>query len=351
MFIENLSRFSTDMGASHRLLVFTRERSSRVERRDWGLMVEFCPYMTELASMPLGMGYCRRFFQLLDWADVLHLHFPFPLQDVLFLLARMVRRLPPTIVTYHSDVVRQRWLGALYGRLARFFLRRVDRVVATSPQYAGSSEVLRRLDRVDVVPLGISADAYPAVERTLRDGFKARLGEGFFLFLGALRYYKGLTTLVEAARETGCPVVIAGDGEMAGQLKSLARDLPNVHFVHDVSERDKMALLSLAGVFVFPSHLRSEAFGISLLEAQMMHLPLITCEIGTGTSHVNRSEVTGLVIPPNDAGALADAMGRLSRNPALCKQMGEAGHGRFSELFTAEAMAAEYSGHYRHLLS
>ena len=69
-------------------------------------------------------------------------------------------------------------------------------------------------------------------------------------------------------------------------------------------EDDKVALINLCYAVVFPSHLRSEAFGISLLEGAMYGKPLISSEIGTGTSHINIDGETGLVVPPNDPVAL-----------------------------------------------
>lgn len=301
--------------------------------------------------MPVGAGYCRAFFNLLEWADLLHFHHPFPLQDVLFLLGRLVRRMPPSVVTYHSDVVRQRLAGHLYAPLARRFLRQVDRVVATSPEYLQTSPVLRQIGTAEVIPLGIDEAAYPRPTAQRRQALRAQYGEGFFLFIGALRYYKGLHWLVRAAMRNGLPVVIAGSGSEEASLRTLAAGAQNIHFTGRVSEEDKIALLSLARAFVFPSHLRSEAFGISLLEAQMIGLPLITCEIGTGTSHVNAAGVTGLVVPPADAEALDRAMRQLWADPTLCRRMGEAARHRFRTLFTAERMSSRYLDLYQRVLA
>ncbi|MBV0932314.1 glycosyltransferase [Marinobacterium weihaiense] len=350
VFIANLSRGTAAQGVQHRILVFTREHHVRIERWDCGAEVFFCPMWFQLASMPVGPAYLKRFFQLLDWADLLHLHFPFPLQDLLYLLGGIGRRMPPALVTYHSDVVRQKLFGRLYRPLAQCFLRRVDRVVATSPNYVDSSPILQQLDPPAVIPLGICESHYPALSLPRQAHYRERYGEGFFLFLGALRYYKGLTWLVQAALHTGLPVVIAGDGQMAAELKAQAAGAEHIHFAGVVDEVDKVALLSLAGAFVFPSHLRSEAFGISLLEAQMMHLPLITCEIGTGTSYVNAHGVTGLVVPPADAHALGRAMQVLWDDAEKRDAMGQAAYQRFCEHFTTGRMSARYLELYQQLL-
>jgi len=351
VFIANLSRGAAAAGVNHRVLVFTRDKTFRVERWACGAEIHFCPMWFQFASMPVGGTYLKQFHTLLEWADLLHFHYPFPMQDLLYLGEKFVRTMPPAVVTYHSDIVRQKLFGKLYSPLAMRFLQSVDRVVATSPKYLDSSPVLQRLDAPVMIPLGIDDALYPALSEQRQAHYRARYGEGFFLFLGALRYYKGLHWLVEAALKTRLPVVIAGAGQMEAELKEQAAGADNIFFAGEVDETDKVALLSLAGAFVFPSHLRSEAFGISLLEAQMMRLPLITCEIGTGTSYVNDDKVTGLVVPPVDAKALGAAMQALWDDPDTRKRMGQASYERYRSLFTAERMSASYVDLYRQLTS
>ncbi len=351
VFIANITRGTSHAGAAHRVLVFTRETEFRVERWDCGAEIYFCPMWFHFASMPIGPAYVKQFKQLLSWADLLHFHYPFPIQDLLYLAGKPFCKMPPALVTYHSDIVRQKLFGKLYMPLAMRFLRSVDKVVATSPGYLESSAVLRQLNEPGMVPLGIAESLYPALSTDRQAHFRERFGEGYFLFLGALRYYKGLNWLVEAALKTGLPVVIAGGGQLADELKAQASGADNIHFAGEVSEEDKVALLSLAKAFVFPSHLRSEAFGISLLEAQMMRLPLITCEIGTGTSYVNQHGETGLVVPPGNADALAQAMLEMDSDPERLDQMASASHARYLELFTAEQMSNSYLDLYRQLIS
>lgn len=351
VFIENITRETAAAGVRHKVLVFTREPEFRIERWNSGAEIYFCPMWFQFASMPVGLAYIKQFRMLLGWADLLHFHHPFPIQDLLYLVGKCWRKMPPALVTYHSDVVRQKMFGKLYAPLALRFLRSVEKVVAASPKYIESSPVLKLLPAVDTIPYGISQGAYPEISQSRRDYFCNLYGKNFYLFLGALRYYKGLQWLIEAALATGLPVVIAGDGELASELKKQAAGAGNISFLGAVSEEDKIALLSLARAFVFPSHLRSEAFGISLLEAQMLGLPLITCEVGTGTSYVNEAGKTGLVVPPADADALAQAMLELESDPARCERMGKASHERFIQLFTAESMSRRYLNLYRQLVT
>ncbi|AMO23838.1 D-rhamnosyltransferase WbpZ [Ramlibacter solisilvae] len=304
----------------------------------------------EIASNPISIDAFAEFRRQLQWADVVHYQFPWPFGDLLHVLHGCDK---PSVVSYQSDIVRQKWLLRAYTPLMNRFLRAATAVVATSPQYRDSSPVLARLGpQVRVIPNGIDEASYPQPSAAEVERWRGEVGEGFFLFVGVLRYYKGLETLLRAAKDLRGRIVVAGTGPEAERLRQHAEreSLANVRFLGAISDEDKMCLLRLAGGFVFPSHLRSEAFGMSLVEAAMCGKPMITCEIGTGTSFINVDGVTGWVVGPDDAAALRDAMRRLLDSPALAGEMGVAARRRFEELFTATRMARSYHELYRELL-
>lgn len=296
-----------------------------------------------LASTGLSITGFSTFHRLALNADVVHYHFPWPWMDVAHLLTRPAK---PSVVTYHSDVVRQKNLDRLYAPLRDAFLGSVDAIVATSPNYANSSPVLQRFaQKTTSIPIGLASPTAPL--RHDLERWQSTVGDGFFFFLGALRYYKGLTFLVEAARITGLPVVVAGDGELRDFVERA--NLPNVCLLGSVDENDKRALLALCRAFVFPSHLRSEAFGVALLEAAFAGRPMISCEIGTGTSFVNLDRETGIVVPPANADELARAMQRLAGDETLCDRYGAAARERATKLFSSDSMIKSYSAMYSSL--
>lgn len=303
-----------------------------------------------LASTGFSLSALKDFTELARQADIVHYHFPWPYMDLVHFMARVNK---PSVVSYHSDIVKQKWLLKLYQPLMHRFFQSVDRVVASSPNYAAHSPVLTRFkDKVAIIPYGLDRSTYPKASAQKLVYWRARLGERFFLFVGALRYYKGLDYLLQAAKLNGLPVAIMGGGFLEGQLKQQAAELglENVHFLGGLPDEDKAALLELCYGFVFPSHLRSESFGISLLEAAMYGKPLISCEMGSGTTFINLADQTGLVVPPRDATALAQAMQRLWDAPAMAQAMGAKALQRYEEVFTAPLMAASYAELYRSLL-
>ncbi len=297
-----------------------------------------------VASSSLSISAFGMFRALAREADLIHYQFPWPMADALHFYARHGK---PTVLTYQSDIVRQKALLQIYRPLMMRFLRSVDAIVATSPNYLASSPVLAQFrDKTSVIPIGLDA-APPVAPERVRE-WRKHLGPRYFLFLGVLRYYKGLPDLLEAARQTGLPVVIAGDGPLRDEVAS-ARP-PSVTSLGAVSEQDKLALIEACSAFVFPSPLRTEAFGIALAEAARAGKPMISCEIGTGTSYINADGETGFVVPPNDAEALATAMRRLWADEDLRVRMGKAAAARFETHFRAEDMARAYADLYARLI-
>lgn len=304
-----------------------------------------------VASTGFSLSAFHKFSLLAKHADIVHLHYPWPFMDLVHFATGHGK---PTVVTYHSDIIRQKTLLKLYRPLKNRFLASVDRIVATSPNYLATSPVLNRhRDKIAEITYGLDKSTYPLPSSVQLANWRAKLGERFFLFVGVLRYYKGLHILLDAIQGTDYPVVIVGSGPVENELKDHANrlGLRNIHFLGTLPDEDKVALLHLCYAIVFPSHLRSEAFGISLLEGAMFGKPMISSEIGTGTSFINAHGETGLVVPPSDPLAFRDAMRQLWSSPDMAADMGRCAEARYWELFTAEKMAANYASLYREVLA
>lgn len=305
----------------------------------------------QMASTGFSLEAFSRFKALAKQADLVHYHYPWPFMDLVHFATRVNI---PTVVTYHSDIIRQKNLLKLYNPLKNRFLSRVDSIVATSENYLNSSPVLQQFrDKTTVIPIGIDSATYPKPSPQLLTRWRERFGSRFFLFVGMLRYYKGLHILLDALKDTVYPVVIVGSGPLEAELKAQAAQLglENIHFTGILPNEDKAALLALCYAVVFPSHLRSEAFGISLLEGAMYGKPMISCEIGTGTSFINIDNQTGLVVKPGDAIAFKEAMQLLWNNPLVANAMGIEAERRYSAIFTADQMAASYAELYKNILT
>jgi len=315
-----------------------------------GHTVHRCHSDIKLASTDFSLSAFKRFSELAKDADIVHYHFPWPFMDLVHFATRHKK---PTIVTYHSDIVKQKKLLRLYQPLMNQFLQSVDAIVATSPNYQATSDVLQKYQsKVHLITYGLDRDLYPAPSADKLNYWRNELGDKFFLFVGVLRYYKGLHILLDALSLGDLPTVIIGSGPIEDELKVKARELglKNVKFLGRVSDEDKIAITTLSYAVVFPSHLRSEAFGISLLEGAMFGKPMISSEIGTGTSYINSNQETGIVVPPSSPNDLHNAMTYIWNSPDIAEQMGVQAAKRFGKLFTSDLMCEGYKNLYQKVI-
>ncbi len=318
-----------------------------------GIEVIRLPELIEIASCNMFIKGFTKYRELVGWADIVHYHYPWPFQDILHAsLPKSLRKQKKFVMTYHADIVRQKFLSKLYFPLMHWFLTQMDVIIPSSTNYSQSSRVLRPfLTKVKVIPFGLDESVLPVLCETNKTYWRNRVGEDFFFFIGVLRYYKGLHILLKAAQGQDFRVVIAGSGRVRLALEKMIEqyDLTNVTLVGRISDLDKVSLFNLSRAFVMPSFLRSEAFGMALLEGLSYSRPLITADIGSGMSFVNQNGLTGFWVEPESVDSLRQALNTLHKDPLLCSQLGANGRQRFEKEFTNDRMACRYMDVYRTL--
>ena len=278
-------------------------------------------------------------------ADVVHLHAPNPMAELALLAAP---RRAKTVVTWHSDVVRQRVLGRLYRPVSRRLLARADAVCVATPNHVRASSLLPEFaGKCRTCTFGVDLAALHADERSIAAVRATHGGRPIVLGVGRLVYYKGFDVLVEAMQGLDATLLLAGDGERRPALATRIRDLGLEQRVHLLGEQaDLRPLFAACDVFVLPSTHRSEAFGIVQLEAMAFRKPVVSTRLGTGVDWVNAHGLTGLTVPPGDPVALRDAVATLLASPALRTRLGANGRRRVEQEFTtaraAEAVLAVY---------
>lgn len=278
--------------------------------------------------------------------DVLHLHLPNPMGAASYLASRKPKN-HRLIVTYHSDVVRQRWLSKAYAPLVDRVLERATTVIATSPNYLESSDVLRRFrDKSVVVPYGVDLELYrstPEREREAQEIRKRFGGKPILLGVGRLIYYKGFEHAIRAlAKVPNAHLVLIGDGPLRQELEQQARDAgvaDRVTLVGDVHNNHIPPYYLASEIYLLPSTARSEAFGIVQIEALAAGLPVINTSLPSGVPYVSRHDETGFTVPPGDSDALATAILRLLKDPDLRARFGAAGRARAESEFSKDVLA------------
>ncbi|TLM77852.1 MAG: glycosyltransferase [Actinobacteria bacterium] len=304
------------------------------------------------ASTPVAPRMRSRMRGLVRETDVFHLNFPYPWGEVAWLSAG---RGVPSVVWYHSDIVRQKVLGALYGPVADRVLDRASAVIAGSPQMAANSPVLQRhAAKVRVVPYGIHTERYDATPEVMRraEELRSQHSRPVVLFVGRLVYYKGVDVLLRALPQLDCDLVAIGSGPLEGELRALAAGLGcdgRVTFLPHAGDLDLRAWYRAADVFCLPSVAPSEAFGLVQVEAHASGTPVVSTRLGTGVEFANEHGVTGLTVEPNDPAALAEALGSLLGDESLRTRLGEQAARRAREVFSVGRMADEVTAVYRSL--
>lgn len=351
-------------GAGHGVhaIVANEGRETIFESLD-GVAVTRLGRLFAYASTPVALGMKRAIAEEAarpDGPDVFHLHFPYPWGEVSWLAARSSGALTrrdshqnaPTVLTYHSDIVRQRVLGAAYAPILRRLLDRVDLVIASSPDMVEHSEHLSRIaDKCRVVPFGVHVERFAATpERTaraaeLREQHTPSRGERpVVLFVGRLIYYKGAEVLVRAMADVDADLVMIGRGPLRPELDALVESLgigARVRFVEPVTDDDLAAWYHAADVFCLPSVARSEAFGLVQLEAHAAGTPVVSTRLTTGVPFVNPDGVTGLTVDPGDVPALARALHTLLSDDALRARLGAQAAERALRDFSIARMTAD----------
>ncbi|MEZ4713600.1 MAG: glycosyltransferase [Caldilineaceae bacterium] len=312
-----------------------------------------------ISSAPISLGFYPWLRRLEKDVDIAHLHLPYPPGELGQLLLGRSKRL---VLTYHSDIVRQKVLGALYAPFLHHVLQRADLIAVSNPVYVHSSRFLPRVaDKCRVIPFGIDLARFAATPPVHQRAAEIRHrfdNKPLLLFVGRLRHYKGVNILLDAMcadaiQQLEARLLIIGIGPLQEQLQrqAAAADLlDRVTFGGEWSDADKIAAYHAADLFVLPSINRAETLGIVQIEAMACGTPVVSTELGTGTSWVNQHQQTGLVAPPNDPAALAKAIAQLLGDAERRRAMGQTAYRRAHGHFSKEAMTRQTIEFYQEAL-
>lgn len=285
--------------------------------------------------------------------DIVHAHFPDPLGLATIPFARGAAR----VASWHSDIVRQRLLGRVYGAAARLLFDPLDAVAGATPSHLESAQIADfRPRRRCVVPYGTDATRFaptPAVAvgaRRLKDDAG---GRPIVFALGRHVYYKGFEVLIDAMREVDGLLLLGGEGPLTEALKQRAHAVSGrgaVRFVGRIADDALPAYYHACDVYCLPSLATSEAFGLVQIEAMSSGRPIVNCRLGNAVNFVAPADVCALTVAPGDAAALASALRRLFDDPALRDDLGTAGRDRVQRHFSMEAMIEATLTMYRAVL-
>jgi len=278
-------------------------------------------------------------------------HTPNPLGELSVLIAKGKI---PYVVRYHSDVVRQKITMKFYAPFFYNFLKKAKLIIPTSDIYANNSPYLRPfLSKCRTVPLGIDFQRFLKPDKEKVNAIKMQYGTPFVFFCGVHRYYKGIHILLKCSSYIKVPIVIAGDGPERKYLEQMAKSISaqNIYFVGKLTDEELVHYLHACSIFVFPSIARSEAFGLSIVEAHAAGKPVIATKLGTGVEWANIDGVTGINVPPNNEQALAQSIQFLLDNEEIREAMGKTAKERVLSEFDIKVTAHKEFDLYRSIIS
>jgi len=345
---------------THWALLAARTGTSRIEEIP-GARLHFlrqrgsfllAPY---LPTLPFVLHRLRRRVA----APVILLHAPNPFAVVALAQSLAVRpKREKLAVWYHADVLFdsrwKRFVHALYLPFERSVFRRADAFVAATPHHIRSSPTLRRYEeRARVIPFAVDDRWFErgpsrlALAREVRD----RIGGPFVLFVGRLAAYKGLDTLLAAAPAIDARIVLIGTGPLESHLRQRIGEMHLEEKILLTGHVDDLhPWYAACELLVLPSSSALEAFGLVQLEAMAAGKPVVSSDLPTGVTWVNRDGETGLTFPVGDASALAAACNQLLGDPSLRQSLGEHARERARREFSRAALGERMVALVRDLL-
>jgi len=275
-------------------------------------------------GMPISFDFFFLYRKIFKNYDLIFLHYPFPLGFVAYFLFSRNKDL---VIWYHSDIVRQKILEIFFKHFHLFAFKKAKKIFVSNPNLIESSNYLKKFkEKCVVIPFGIDLEKFKLTEEIKKESeeIRKKYKLPIILSVGRYVYYKGFEYLIEAAKDVEASFLIIGEGPLKEKYKKMIKKLKledKVFLIPPV--KNLVPYYYSCDVFVLPSIAKSEAFGIVLLEAMACERPVISTELGTGTSFVNQDGITGFVILPKDSKILSEKINEILKNSHLKKKFSQ----------------------------
>jgi glycosyltransferase involved in cell wall biosynthesis len=258
---------------------------------------------------------------------------------------------PFVLSTWGSDLFDFPQKSFWHKKMIEFVINRADHITATSQMLTKETRrYLKKEMDVLTVPFGVDIERFRPPDPVPRDGITVGI-------VKKLEEKYGVEYLIRAFHSIQhlgpkLKLLIVGDGSLEDDLKELCRELSiddKVEFAGFVEHERVPEHLARMDIFVVPSVLASETFGVAAVEASACQLPVIASDIG-GLPEVIVEGETGFMVPPCDPQAIADKMVLLIKNQDLRKKMGLAGRRFVEKHYVWEANASKMEQLYFQIL-
>ncbi len=328
----------------HDVTVFSYDPSgTQTPKSVDGVHVEPIPTLITLSSQSIAPRLITRSRTLarVGRFDILHQHWPDPFAH---LAASLVPGDAAHVVSWHSDIVRQRVLRPIYRALASRFLVAPDALIGATEAHLRSDQIscFAPPERQHVIPYSIDVTPFAASPSRLcaANRLRDKYGGGPLIFaLGRHVYYKGFQVLIRAMARVPATLLLGGEGPLTPELQNLTSSTgARVQFLGHIPESELPSYYHASNIFCLPSTAKTEAFGLVQAEAMACGKPIVNTDLQNGVNELAPNNVCALTVPPGDDLALADAITYLLGNTEFAIKLGSAGYSRINTQYTLDAM-------------
>jgi len=268
-------------------------------------------------------------------AEIIHISGPSLNEDVICPFLKALNH--KVVSTYHADFIMENMLVTTYYVMkAHLTYRFVDKIIVTTVRYA---EILKRRgvpsEKISVIPIGVNEEIFKPAKNEERVLLRERYGiKGkIVLFVGGFDrkhaykhpeiLLKSFKSLIEDKKFAEARLIMVGGGELIKYYQKFSEGLgisKRVSFLGRVSMDHLVNLYKMADIFVLPSPLPSEGFGMTALEAMASGCPVIVTR-ACGCSEIIRKEKSGIIVKPWSTSELKDAMATLLLDEDLRRKL------------------------------
>lgn len=318
-----------------------------------GVKYNRCRYLFDFAANSISP---QLFFRMVGLkTDILHFHMPVIQNVVIWAILYHLGliKYKKMIVTYHSDVVGYDKIMKFFVPLYKYFLRKADIIHVLSPNIIESSNMISTLrDKCVVISQGISLNFENDNTQKVRKIKEKFIGKKILFSLGRHVKYKGFIYAIHAMEQVDNAVYLIGG---SGPLTESYQDYIKEHQLGDkvillgkIKNEDLEAYYQACDIYLFPSIMQSEAFGIVQLEAMKYSKPIINTWLNTGVNYVSVDGETGITVEKENPKALADAINKLLNDDELRLQYGQNARKRVESLFDVEKVKSKFYDFFSH---
>lgn len=243
----------------------------------------------------------------------------------------------PNVITWQSDIIRQKYSKYLYNILQKKTLSKVDKIILPTKSHYSSSKFLQNLNienKIEYIPIGIDIKNLKKLE-SVDPQFKKKIEQKIsdrqvILTVGRHVYYKGYEYLLDAMRyvKKNSILIMVGEGPLTKKYYDYISKykLNNVLIINRAKIAELKYLYSICSIFTLPSVEQTEAFGIVSAEAMVFKKPTIVCNLRNGVNELNQHEFNSIFVKRRSVDDLAEKINYLLDNENYAKKLGLNGY-------------------------